>query len=98
MTDLTAMPENYDNIRTGIVELLKAARSAAARNVNSSDDGNIILGDRAQNRSVRTSGEIEPRMGTCSSDVWRKIFHKFLWKRLWGAQSCPNEKLLLGLV
>jgi len=35
MTDLTTMPENYENIRTGIVELLKAARSAAARNVNS---------------------------------------------------------------
>jgi predicted nuclease of restriction endonuclease-like (RecB) superfamily len=35
MTDLTPMPENYDNIRTGIVELLKAARSTAARNVNS---------------------------------------------------------------
>ena len=35
MTDLTIMPQNYDNIRTGIVELLKAARSAAARNVNS---------------------------------------------------------------
>lgn len=35
MTDLITMPENYDNIRTGIVELLKAARSAAARNVNS---------------------------------------------------------------
>jgi len=35
MTDLIAMPENYENIRTGIVELLKAARSAAARNVNS---------------------------------------------------------------
>jgi len=35
MTELTIMPENYDNIRTGIVKLLKAARSAAARNVNS---------------------------------------------------------------
>lgn len=35
MTDLLIMPENYDNIRSGIVELLKAARSAAARNVNS---------------------------------------------------------------
>ncbi len=33
MTDLTAMPENYDNIRTEIVELLKTARSTAARNV-----------------------------------------------------------------
>ena len=35
MPDLTIMPGNYDNIRTGIVELLKAARSATARNVNS---------------------------------------------------------------
>jgi hypothetical protein len=35
MTNLTIMPENYDTIRTRIVELLKAARSAAARNVNS---------------------------------------------------------------
>jgi predicted nuclease of restriction endonuclease-like (RecB) superfamily len=35
MTNLPIMPENYDNIRAGIVELLKAARSAAARNVNS---------------------------------------------------------------
>ena len=35
MTFPIAMPENYDNIRSGIVELLKAARSAAARNVNS---------------------------------------------------------------
>jgi predicted nuclease of restriction endonuclease-like (RecB) superfamily len=32
---MTVMPVNYDNIRTGIVELLKAARSVAARNVNS---------------------------------------------------------------
>jgi predicted nuclease of restriction endonuclease-like (RecB) superfamily len=35
MADLITMPENYDNIRAGIVELLKAARVAAARNVNS---------------------------------------------------------------
>jgi len=35
MTDLTTMPENYDNIRAGIVELLQAARLTAARNVNS---------------------------------------------------------------
>ena len=35
MTKMTTIPENYDNIRAGIVELLKAARSATARNVNS---------------------------------------------------------------
>ena len=32
---MTTVPENYNNIHTGIVELLKTARSAAARNVNS---------------------------------------------------------------
>ena len=31
----TIMRESYENIRTGIVELLQAARSAAARNINS---------------------------------------------------------------
>src|SRR5208282_3574591 len=35
MTKMTTIPENYSNIHAGIVELLKAARSAAARNVNS---------------------------------------------------------------
>ena len=35
MTKKTTTLANHNNIRTGIVELLKAARSAAARNVNS---------------------------------------------------------------
>ena len=35
MTKMTTIPENYNNIRAGIVELLKSARSATARNVNS---------------------------------------------------------------
>jgi predicted nuclease of restriction endonuclease-like (RecB) superfamily len=35
MTKMTPTPENYNNIRSEIVELLKTARSAAARNVNS---------------------------------------------------------------
>src|SRR5208282_6591728 len=35
MTKMATIPENYNSIRTGIVELLKTARSAAARNVNS---------------------------------------------------------------
>ncbi len=35
MSKMTAIPANYHTIRAGIVELLKAARSAAARNVNS---------------------------------------------------------------
>jgi predicted nuclease of restriction endonuclease-like (RecB) superfamily len=35
MTKMTSIAESYSNIRAGIVELLKRARSATARNVNS---------------------------------------------------------------
>jgi predicted nuclease of restriction endonuclease-like (RecB) superfamily len=35
MTKMTIIPENYNNIRAEIVELLKAARSTTIRNVNS---------------------------------------------------------------
>ena len=35
MTKMTIIPENYNNIRAEIVELLRTARSTAARNVNS---------------------------------------------------------------
>lgn len=35
MSKMTVIPPNYDTIRAGIVELLKIARSPAARNVNS---------------------------------------------------------------
>src|SRR6266478_3437599 len=34
MTKMATIPENYNKIRAGIVELLKTARSSAARNVN----------------------------------------------------------------
>ena len=35
MTKMKAVPDNYSNIHAGIVELLKTARSAAARSINS---------------------------------------------------------------
>ena len=34
MTKMTTIPDNCDNIRAGIVELLDAARTAASRTVN----------------------------------------------------------------
>src|SRR5229473_181263 len=34
MTKITTIPDNYDNIRAGIVALLNAARSVASRSVN----------------------------------------------------------------
>jgi predicted nuclease of restriction endonuclease-like (RecB) superfamily len=35
MSKMTTIPANYNTVRAGIIELLKTARSAAARNVNS---------------------------------------------------------------
>jgi hypothetical protein len=35
MNDVLNIPENYNAMRAGIVEMLKAARAATARNVNS---------------------------------------------------------------
>lgn len=35
MTKMKAVPDNYSNIHAGIVELLKTARAAAARSINS---------------------------------------------------------------
>jgi hypothetical protein len=35
MANMITSPENYNSVRTGIVELLKTARSAVSRNLNS---------------------------------------------------------------
>jgi hypothetical protein len=35
MAKMTTIAENYNRVRAGIVELLKTARAATARNVNS---------------------------------------------------------------
>jgi hypothetical protein len=55
MTKVTTIPENHDNIRSGIVELLKTARSAAARNVNALMTATYWEIGRAKDRPVRAS-------------------------------------------
>ena len=55
MTKIKPIPENYDNVRAGIVELLQAARAAAARNVNSIHDRGL-LGHWAADRGVEQAG------------------------------------------
>jgi hypothetical protein len=49
MTKMASIAESYSNIRAGIVELLKRARSATARNVNFDHDRRV-LGNRTANR------------------------------------------------
>ena len=70
MTKMTTIPENYNKIRAGIVELLKTARSSAARNVNIHHDRRV-LGDRTANRPVGASWREARR-------VWRRLLIKQL--------------------
>jgi hypothetical protein len=57
---MATIPENYNNIRAGIVELLKTTRSAATRNVNALMTA-TYLGDRAKDRPVQAGRREESR-------------------------------------
>lgn len=81
MTDLMTMPENYDNIRSGIVELLKAARSAAARNVNSIITATyweigrrIVHSEKAGEKRAEYGATLIPRLSDDLSAVFGKGF------------------------
>ena len=72
MTKMTTIPENYNNIRAEIVELLNAARTAAARNVNSLMTATYWeIGRRIVSPSKPEKRE--PSMEMCSSSGWLKI-------------------------
>lgn len=49
MAKMTTITENYNRIQAGIVELLKTARAATARNVKFDHD-RCVLGNRSANR------------------------------------------------
>ena len=93
MTKMTTIPENYNNIRAGIVELLKAARSAAARNVNSImtavywDIGRRIV-ESEQAGAVRANYGDE-LIKQLANDLIRPI-----WTRIWGCEPQPNAAIL----
>ena len=82
MTKMTTIPENYNNIRAEIVELLKAARCAAARNVNAImtatywEIGRRIVESRAGRREA--SG-----VWRCAHPAVGKRSLGCVWKRLW---------------
>ena len=93
MTKMTTIPENYNNIRAEIVELLKAARSAAARNVNSImtatywEIGRRIVAVRATRRGA---SRIRPTIGgtTCQRP------QQAIWPRVRQCKSLENARLL----
>src|ERR1039457_3358417 len=105
MTDLITMPENYDNIRTGIVELLKAARSAAARNVNSImtaaywDIGRRIVRfeQRGEHRAEYGEQLIEQLSGDLTRQFGRGFGRANLWQMRAFYRAWPETKTLQTL-
>ena len=102
MTDLTIMPENYENIRSGIVDLLKAARSAAARNVNSImtavywEIGHRIVQTEQQGESRADYGEqlIERLAVDLTKQFGRGFGNASLWRMRAFFLAWPEDRIL----
>ena len=105
MTKMTTMPDNYDNIRAGIVELLKTARSAAARNVNSImtavywDIGRRIV--RFEQRGEHRAEYGEQLIEQLSADLTRQFGRGFGRANLWQMRAFyrgwPEARILQTL-
>ncbi|MHB2008766.1 MAG: DUF1016 N-terminal domain-containing protein, partial [Acidobacteriaceae bacterium] len=102
MTEMTAISENYNNIRAGIVELLNAARSSAARNVNSimtaayweigrriveSEQGGAKRAEYGEELIRRLANDLAPRFGRGFG--WRNLTQMRAFSLAW-----PAEKIL----
>jgi len=102
MTTLTTMPEDYEHIRTGIVELLKAARSAAARNVNSImtatywEIGRRIVQSEQQGEARAEYGKqlVELLAKDLSKQFGRGFGDANLWKMRAFYLAWPGERIL----
>jgi len=99
---MTTIPENYNNIRAEIVELLKAARSAAARNVNSImtavywDIGRRIVEFEQSGKHRAEYGEqlIEQLSGDLTRQFGRGFGRANLWQMRAFYQAWPQPKIL----
>src|SRR6266852_3946315 len=87
MAKLTAIPENYDNIRSCIVDLLQASSSAVARNVNSImtavywDIGRRIV--MSEQGGEQRAGYGEQLVEQLSRDLTRQFGRGFGRANLW---------------
>ncbi len=89
MTDLITMPENYDNIRAGIIELLKGCALRRRPKCQFDHDGDV-LGNWAKNRSIRTSRGEEGRIRRRAHPAIGGRPLGFLRKRVWGRAILPK--------
>lgn len=102
MTEVAAIPENYNNIRAEIVELLNAARSSAARNVNSimtaayweigrriveSEQGGAKRAEYGEELIRRLAIDLTPRFGRGFG--WRNLTQMRAFSLAW-----PAERIL----
>src|SRR3984893_9127793 len=105
MTKMASLSENYNSIRTGIVELLKAARSTAARNVNSImtavywDIGRRIVEFEQGGEQRAEYGEqlIEQLSGDLSRQFGRGFGRANLWQMRAFYRAWPEAKILQTL-
>jgi hypothetical protein len=102
MTKMTTIPENYKNVRAGIIELLKAARSAAARNVNSImtavywDIGRRIVQfeQGGENRAEYGEQLIQQLSGDLTRQFGRGFGRANLWQMRAFFRTWPEAKIL----
>ena len=105
MTKMTTIPENYNNIRAEIVELLKAARSAVARNVNSImtatywEIGRRIVQSEQQGEARAEYGQqlVEQLAKDLSRQFGRGFGSANLWKMRAFYLAWPAERILSTL-
>jgi predicted nuclease of restriction endonuclease-like (RecB) superfamily len=105
MTKMTTIPENYNSIRTGIVELLKVARSTAARNVNSImtavywDIGRRIVRfeQGGEHRAEYGNQLIEQLSGDLTRQFGRGFGRANLWQMRAFYRAWPEPKILQTL-
>ncbi len=105
MTKIKPIPENYVNVRAGIVELLQAARSAAARSVNSImtavywDIGRRIV--ESEQGGERRAEYGEQLVEQLASDLTRQFGRGFGRANLWQMRAFytawPEAKILQTL-
>ena len=102
MNKLSQSPQNYEEIRTGIVELLRSARSTAARSVNSLmtaaywEIGRRIVQSEQQGEARAEYGEqlIERLAIDLSKQFGRGFRRTNLWQMRAFYQAWPEKKIL----
>jgi len=102
MKKVTQAPQNYEVIRTGIVELLRSARSSAARSVNSLmtaaywEIGRRIVESEQQGEARAEYGEqlIERLAIDLSKQFGRGFRRTNLWQMRAFYQAWPEKKIL----